>query len=361
MTRGINQDRRSFLAAVAAAIAGLELTMFGSPKLSGSEIHAVSDRPLSALGKATTWLNSPPLTARGLRGKVVLVNFCTYTCINWLRSLPYVRAWAEKYRDHGLVVVGVHTPEFDFEHDIDNVRQALRAMRVAYPIAVDNDYAIWHAFGNSYWPALYFVDEDGEVQHRQFGEGNYDDAERMIQRLLEGAGSNSFGREMVTVEPWGVEAPAELDNLASPEIYNGSATTENFVSHHPGLVHHTQGYTAPDRLRLNQWALAGDWTLSKQAASLNAPNGKIVCRFHARDLHLVMGPATRGASVRCRVRVDGQLPGLAHGGDVDEPGNAAVTEQRLYQLIRQPGPIIDREFEIEFLDSGVKAFAFTFG
>jgi thiol-disulfide isomerase/thioredoxin len=339
----INQDRRRLLAVTAATIAALELPMLGSTK---SLLHGVGGE-LSALRGATTWLNSPPLTELGLRGHVVLVNFCTYTCINWLRQLPYVRAWAEKYRDQGLVVIGVHTPEFSFENDLGNVRRAIQTMRVDYPIAVDNEYAIWQGFDNHYWPALYFIDAEGAIRHQQFGEGSYEEAERTIQRLLAKAGTNGLANELVTVGGEGIEAPADWYNLRSPENYLGADRTEGFVR--------------STALRLNQWTVFGNWTLARHAAVLNEPNGRIVSRFHARDLHLVMGPAARGTSVRCRVRIDGQPPGVAHGNDVDEHGNGAVGEQRLYQLIRQPPPIVDRQFEIEFLDSGVATFAFTFG
>jgi thiol-disulfide isomerase/thioredoxin len=361
MTREIKQDRRGFLAAAAATIAGVELAMTGRTKTLHGATAAVAEGPLAALRSATTWLNSPPLSESDLRGKVVLADFWTYTCINWLRQLPYVRAWAEKYREHGLVVIGVHTPEFGFESDLDNVRRAAKALRVDYPIAVDNEYAIWRAFENRYWPALYFIDARGMIRHQYFGEGAYDEAERMIQRLLAEHGANDIGREMVTVDARGIEAAADWDNLASPENYLGSERTERFVSTRGAATDSGQVYAAPARLRRNEWALAGDWTLGSHAVTLNEGIGRIVCRFHARDLHLVLGPATRGASVRCRVRIDRKPPGAAHGIDVDELGNCAVTEQRLYQLIRQPGPIVDREFEIEFLDAGVEAFAFTFG
>jgi thiol-disulfide isomerase/thioredoxin len=361
MTRGINQDRRRFLASAAATIAGLELTMSGSTKSLLYGMGAAADGRLAALRKATTWLNSPPLTEAGLRGKVVLVDFCTYTCINWLRTLPYVRAWAEKYRDHGLVVIGAHTPEFGFERDLENVRRAIQEMRVSYPIAVDNEYAIWRAFDNRYWPALYFVDAKGDLRHQQFGEGEYDKAEMMIQKLLADAGANGIGRELVAVNGQGIEAAPDWDSLASPENYLGSDRTENFVSTRGAATASGRVYGVPTRLRRNEWALAGDWTLGPQAVALNAPNGRIISRFHARDVHLVMGPAVRGTSVRYRVRIDGDPPGVAHGIDVDAQGQGTVTQQRLYQLIRQPRPIEDRQFEIEFLDAGAEAYAFTFG
>jgi len=316
---------------------------------------------MPSLGGATGWLNSQPLTAAGLRGKVVLIDFWTYTCINWLRQLPYVRAWAEKYKDQGLVVIGVHTPEFAFERDLDNVRRAARDMRVDYPIAIDNDYAIWRAFNNSYWPALYFVDAQGHIRHHQFGEGAYEESEMILQQLLEEAGNGGIGHDLVSVDARGAEAAADWGSLRSPENYLGYERTENFASPGGALLDERRVYAAPARLRLNHWALSGDWTVEKQATVLNEANGTIAYSFHARDLHLVMGPAARGTSVRFRVLIDGQIPGAAHGIDVDEQGNGTVSEQRLYQLIRQPKPIADRHFEIEFLDLGVEAFAFTFG
>jgi len=309
---------------------------------------------------ATTWLNSPPLTAKGLRGKVVLVDFWTYTCINWLRTLPYVRAWAEKYKDQGLVVIGVHTPEFEFERDLDNVRRAVKEMNVGYPVAVDSRYAIWRAFDNNYWPALYFIDARGRIRHHHFGEGEYAHSELVIQQLLAEAGAR-VDRDLVAVEASGAEAAADWGSLKSPENYLGLERTENFASPGGAALGKQRLYTAPAQLALNQWALSGDWTVERHAIRVNKAGGRIAYRFHARDVHLVMGPAARGTSVRFRVLIDGKPPGAAHGIDVDEQGNGTATEQRLYQLIRQPKPIGDRQFEIEFLDPGVQAFAFTFG
>ena len=316
---------------------------------------------LPSLGGATVWLNSPPLSAVGLRGKVVLIDFWTYTCINWLRTLPYVRTWAEKYREHGVVVIGVHTPEFPFEHDLENVRRAARDMRIDYPIAVDNDYAIWDAFDNHYWPALYLVDAQGRIRSHQFGEGAYEQSEMMIQHVLAEAGIGGIDDELVSVDASGVEAAADWDSLRSAENYVGDARTENFASPGDAVLDTPHVYAFPARFSLNQWALAGEWTVGEQAIVLNKANGRIAYRFHARDLHLVMGPAARGTSVRFRVRIDGQAPGAAHGSDVDEQGNGTAAEQRLYQLIRQTKPIADRQFGIEFLDAGVEAFVFTFG
>ena len=316
---------------------------------------------MPSLAGATEWLNSPPLTAAGLRGSVVLVEFWTYTCINWLRTLPYVRAWAEHYQDRGLVVIGVHTPEFDFEHDLDNVRRAVKDLRVDYPVAVDNDYAIWSAFDNHYWPALYFVDAQGQIRHHQFGEGRYEESEMLLQQLLTEAGSGGIGRDLVSVDAGGVEAAADWGSLRSPENYLGYERTDNFASSNGAVLDTPHVYAAPAGLRLNHWALAGDWTVRRAAVALNQAGGRIAYRFQARDLHLVMGPAVRGMPVRFRVLIDGQPPGAAHGTDVDDQGNGTITDPRLYQLVRQPGPVTDRTFEVTFLDPGVQAYAFTFG
>jgi thiol-disulfide isomerase/thioredoxin len=359
----INYNRRRFLTAAAMAIAAAPLGMIGCTVQSVTPAAAQLpvEGELPSLGGATGWLNSPPLTAEGLRGKVVLVDFCTYTCINWLRQLPFVRAWHEKYKDQGLVVIGVHTPEFEFEKNLDNVRPALKNIRIDYPIAVDNDYAIWRAFKNQYWPALYFADGQGRIRHHQFGEGEYEKSERIIQQMLSEAEMNGFGQELVPVEASGFEAAADWDNLKSPENYLGYERTENFASPGGAVSGKRHVYAAPPGLNLNHWGLSGDWTMEKQSTLLNKANGRIAYRFHARDLHLVMGPAARGASVRFRVSLDGKPPGIAHGIDVDVQGNGTMTEQRMHQLIRQPNPIADREFEIEFLDPGLEAFAFTFG
>jgi thiol-disulfide isomerase/thioredoxin len=316
---------------------------------------------LASLGNATGWLNSPPLTAAGLRGRVVLADFWAYTCINWLRTLPYLRAWADKYQDHGLVVVGVHTPEFDFEHDLDNVRRAVRDLGVDYPVAVDSDYAIWTAFDNRYWPALYFVDAHGHLRHHRFGEGGYQQSERIIQQLLTEAGIDSSGHDLVSVDAHGVEAAADWGSLRSPENYLGYERTENFASPNRALLGTRHAYAVPARLRLNHWALSGAWTVNRQAIVLNQAEGRIAYRFHARDLHLVMAPTAPGGPIRFRVLLDGQPPGDAHGVDVDDQGNGTVTEPRLCQLVRQPGPVTERTFEVTFLDPGVAAYAFTFG
>jgi thiol-disulfide isomerase/thioredoxin len=324
-------------------------------------VHLPVEGQLPSLAGATGWLNSPPLTAAGLRGRVVLVNFWTYTCINWLRQLPYIRAWAEKYRQHGLVVLGVHTPEFDVEHDLDNVGRAIKNLRVDYPVVIDNDYAVWDAFGNRYWPALYFVDIQGRVRHHRFGEGDYEQSEATMQRLLTEAGIGGIGHDLVPVDAGGVEAAADWDSLWSPENYLGYERTENFASSNGAVLDTPHGYAVPARLALNEWALAGNWTVGRQAIVLNQAEGRILYRFHARDLHLVVGPAGPGTPARFRVLLDDQPPGAAHGADIDDQGNGTVTQPRLHQLIRQSGPISDRTFEVSFLDAGVQAYAFTFG
>jgi thiol-disulfide isomerase/thioredoxin len=354
------------LAAILASTVGAPIETLAADKsvarqMTPGAVQLPIEGELPSLGSATEWLNSPPLTASGLRGKVVLIDVWTYTCINWLRQLPYVRAWAEKYKNQGLVVIGVHAPEFEFEKNLDNVRRAAREMKINYPIAIDNDYAIWRALKNQYWPALYFVDAQGKIRHHHFGEGEYERSERVIQQLLSEAGMRGIGQELVSVDARGAEVAADWGSLKSPENYVGYDRTENFASSGGAVLDKQRIYAVPARLRLNQWALSGDWTVQKQATVLNKANGRIAYRFHARDLHLVMGPAARGTSVRFRVLIDGQPPGAAHGIDVDDKGNGTVAEQRLYQLIRQPKPIAERQFEIEFLDSGVEALAFTFG
>jgi thiol-disulfide isomerase/thioredoxin len=298
---------------------------------------------------ANGWLNSPRPGAAELRGKVVLVNFWTYTCINWQRTLPYVRAWAEKYKDHGLVVMGAHTPEFEFEKEVDNVRRAVKEMRVTWTVAIDNEYAVWRAFGNNAWPAVYLVDAQGRIRYSHLREGAYERTEQMIQQLLAEAGAAGVPQGLVTVQGDGVEAPADWASLKSPETYLGDTSRHKRV----------RGPAA--RLSLNQWTLSGDWTSRRDAVALTKPNGRIAFRFHARDVNLVMGPATRGTAVHFRVLIDGKPAGAVHGTDVDDQGNGTVTEQRLFQLIRQPGPIIERTLEIQFLDRGIEAFAFTFG
>jgi Thioredoxin like C-terminal domain/AhpC/TSA family len=314
---------------------------------------------LPAFDGAIAWLNSTPLTPVGLRGHVVLVNFGTYTCINWIRSLPYVRAWADKYAHQGLAVVGVQTPEFQFEGNLDNVGRAIKEMDVRYPVAVDNDYAIWQAFNNHYWPALYFVDPIGRIRHHHFGEGEYEQSEMVLQMLLREAGAD-VEPGLVRIEPHGVEAAADWASLGSPESYLGYGRAVSFASPGGLVPDERHVYSAPAELRRNQWSLSGDWQIGPVPALLNEPGGSISYQFHARDLHLVMGPAAR-PPVRFRVRLDGESPGPAHGVDLDENGSGSADYQRIYQLIRQPEPIGDRLFEIEFLDAVVEAFVFTFG
>jgi thiol-disulfide isomerase/thioredoxin len=316
---------------------------------------------LASLDGATAWLSSPPLTAADLRGKVVVIDFWTYTCVNWLRTLPYVRAWAAKYGNRGLVVIGVHTPEFSVEHDVAGVRCAASEMRIDYPIAADNDYAIWRAFHNEYWPALYIADAQGRIRFQHFGEGEYERSERAIQQLLVEAGAKGLEDDLVSVDPRGSEVAADWGDVKSQENYVGYAKSEGFASRGGAARDQRHVYAAPAQLGLNHWALSGDWTVRQEPIVLHAAGGRIVYRFHARDLNLAMGPGEHGAPVRFRVRIDGRPPGAAHGSDVDAQGNGTVSGPRLYQLIRQPKPIADREFEIEFLDTGVEAFVFTFG
>jgi thiol-disulfide isomerase/thioredoxin len=316
---------------------------------------------LPSFDGATGWLNSTPLTPEELRGKVVLIDFWTYTCINWLRTLGYVRAWAETYRDRGLVVVGVHTPEFPFEQDVDNVRQAAKEMRVEYPIALDSDYAVWRAFSNRYWPAVYIADAQGRIRHHQFGEGQYEECERVTQQLLREAGGDDIGDDLVSVAADGFEAQADWTNLGSPETYLGYEQAQSFASPGPVELDEPRTYFAPDSLKLNQWALSGDWTIERRASVLNRADGRIAFRFHARDVHLVMRQREQGTSAPFRVLVDGEPPGDAHGLDVDEQGYGTLVQPRLYQLIRERGSINDRTFEITFLAPGVEGYVFTFG
>jgi cytochrome c biogenesis protein CcdA/thiol-disulfide isomerase/thioredoxin len=316
---------------------------------------------LPPLDGANAWLNSPPLTGQSLRGKVILIDFWTYSCINCLRALPYVKAWHERYGDHGLVVIGVHTPEFAFEKDEGNVRRAVQDLAVAHAVALDNDYAIWRAFKNRYWPAHYFVDANGLIRGHHFGEGEYDESERLIRRLLTDAGQQNLPPSISGVQADGVQSAADAGNVASPETYVGYDRARDFSS--PGGLSRDQSkfYAAPDDLRRNQWALAGQWTVGREDAVLDAPGGRITFKFHARDLHLVLGSAKAGKPVRFRVTLDGRAPGPDHGMDIDADGNGVVGEQRLYQLIRQSDGVSDRGFTIEFLDAGAQAFAFTFG
>ncbi|MFL5980120.1 MAG: redoxin domain-containing protein [Gaiellaceae bacterium] len=308
---------------------------------------------------ATAWLNSAPLRAEELRGKVVLVDFWTYTCINWLRTLNYLRAWADKYAD-SLVVVGVHTPEFSFERDVENVRWAAQDLNVEYPIALDSAYAVWDAFANNYWPAVYIADPEGHIRHHHFGEGGYDECEQVIQQLLRDAGGDP-GDELVSVQDDGFQLQADWGNLETPETYLGYDQAQKFASPGGAKLDQSRTYDVPGSLRLNEWALTGDWNVGRRAAVADAAESGIAFRFHARDVNLVMGPRARGGSVPFRVRLDGEAPGDAHGVDVDAEGRGTVSQQRLYQLIRQSGSIGDSTVELSFAEAGVEAYAFTFG
>ncbi len=314
------------------------------------------------LDGATRWLNSKPLGAAQLRGKVVLVDFWTYSCINCLRAMPYVKAWAEKYQNQGLVVVGVHAPEFAFERDIGNVTKAMKSLGVNYPVAVDNEFAIWRAFKNRYWPAHYLIDAQGKLRYQHFGEGQYAETERMIQQLLQESGSAQSAQGLVEVNGQGAQrAAGEAAAVASGETYVGYERASNLASSPKAVPDQPTVYTVPTNLPLNAWGYAGRWTVGDEKATLAEPAGRLVYRFRARDLHLVLGPGAKGKPVRFRVLLDGQPPGAAHGTDISADGSGVVTEQRLYQLIRQPGIPVDRTFSIEFLDSGATADAFTFG
>jgi len=318
---------------------------------------------LPALDGATSWLNSAPLTREGLRGKVVLIDFWTYSCINCLRALPYVNGWYQKYKDHGLVVIGVHSPEFAFEKDLGNVRGAVHDLGVTYPVALDSNYAIWRAFNNQYWPAHYFIDAQGQIRGHHFGEGEYAESERTVRELLTEAGYKDLPPAGISsADAAGVKAASDEANMLSPETYVGYARAENFSSPSGVVPDQPTAYTAPAKLELNQWALTGKWAVDEERALLSAAPGSIVYRFHARDLHLVLGPGPSGKPVRFRVRIDGADPGSSHGADTDASGAGTVREQRLYQLIRQPPGAVQRHtFTIEFLDGGVQAYAFTFG
>lgn len=339
------------------------LTRIGAGVPTNAAPADLADLPIEGvmppLTGATTWLNSPPLTTQQLRGKVVVVDFWTYSCINCLRSIPYVKAWAEKYRDQGLVVIGVHTPEFAFEKSQANVRRNVERLGVTYPVALDNDYAIWRAFRNNYWPAHYFIDAQGRIRHHHFGEGDYEGSERVIQQLLKEAGAQ-VDASTVQVKTAGAEMAADFAQVASPETYVGYARAENFRSP-GGLARDVVKTYQPASLALNDWSLAGDWRVTREHADLQTAGGRVAFRFKARDLHLVMAPATAGETPRFRVRIDGRSPGADAGSDIDAQGAGRIDGERLYQLVRQSGPVRERTFEIEFLDPGVQVFAFTFG
>jgi thiol-disulfide isomerase/thioredoxin len=330
-------------------------------RLAGDALALPVEGSLGSFDGATDWLNSQPLTPQGLRGRVVLVDFWTYTCVNWLRTFPYVRAWAAKYADAGLTVIGVHTPEFGFERNIDNVVAHSRGFGVEYPIAVDSEYAVWRAFDNHYWPAVYIADGQGRIRFHHFGEGEYAMTEMVIQQLLLDAGAKDIDHDLVVVEPRGLGVAADWRTLQSPETYVGYGQGTGFASEDSAAFDEPHAYTARARLTLNYWDLSGKWTVARHAAVLNERGGRVAFQFHARDLNLVMGPASRGASIPFRVFLDGQVADGAFGTDVAADGSGVAKDQRTYQLIRQTGPIADRRFEIEFLDAGAEAYCFTFG
>lgn len=323
-----------------------------------------SDLPVEgtfpSLDGTVEWLNSAPLSTETLRGKVVLVNFWTYSCINCIRALPYVRAWADKYKDQGLVVIGVHTPEFAFERNVQNIRKALTDFQIGYPVAVDSNFKVWRAFRNSYWPALYFIDAKGRIRHHAFGEGNYQESEKAIQALLAEAGERGASNDVVTPDAKGAQAAPDLAHIRSSETYIGYQQASNFASPEGMGGDRARTYTTKP-LRLNQWALAGNWTVGAEQATLNQAGGGITYRFSARDLHLILGPGADGQPVRFQVTIDGKAPGENHGADIDADGHGTVTQTRLYQLVRQSRDIGERTFDVRFLDPGVAAFAFTFG
>jgi thiol-disulfide isomerase/thioredoxin len=330
-------------------------------RLAGDAAALPVEGHLPSFEGATGWLNSEPLTPQGLNGRVVLVDFWTYTCVNWLRTLPYVRAWDAKYRQRGLTVIGVHTPEFGFERNVDNITTQSRAFGVDYPVAIDSDYGVWQAFANHFWPALYIADAEGRIRYHHFGEGEYAMAEMVVQQLLLDAGAQDIDQDLVEVEPRGLEVAADFRTLRSPETYVGYGQATGFASEDVAAFDKPYVYGARALLPLNSWDLSGTWTVARHAAVLKEPGGRVAFQFHARDLNLVMGPASRGASIPFRVFLDGQVADGPHGTDVESDGSGIVRDQRIYQLIRQTGGIADRQFEIEFLDSGVEAYCFTFG
>jgi thiol-disulfide isomerase/thioredoxin len=354
-----SKTRKSFLAAVLAAFCfAAALPPAATPQEPKS---IVGSSPLYGLSGATGWINSKPLTAKQLKGKVVLIDFWTYSCINCLRALPYIRAWADKYKDDGLVVIGVHSPEFDFEGQMANVQKAVQKFNITYTVALDSNHAIWDAFHNEYWPAHYFIDAKGKVRFEHFGEGNYDESERWIQQLLQEANSRPMPTTAAAVQAQGILAASDMSQVRSPETYIGYSRAEHFDSPGGFMMDTEFAYAAPQNPKLNDWGLQGKWLDRAMEAVLKAPGGKIIFRFHARDLHLVLGPGPDNKPVRFRVTIDGHAPGENHGVDTDAQGNGVVTEHRLYQLVRQQGTITDHVFVVEFLDPGVQAYSFTFG
>ena len=358
MSDPINKERRRFIGAAAAGLAAARFGAIGSAIQQMACAALVNEGTLPSLSGATEWINSPPLTPQSLRGNVVLVDFWTYTCSNWARTLPYIRAFAEKYRDQGLVVIGAHTPEFPFEKDIDNIRWAARVLNVNYPIAVDSDYGIWRAFDNNYWPAVYIADANGAIRYHHFGEAGYDEQEKVIKRLLRENGK-TVDDELVKVNPRGLEVAADYGTLRSQETYLGYERGDSFAG--DAFQDAPHDYTVPARLALNQWALKGNWTVQGRPVVLNRPGGKIAFRYHARDVNLIMCPPVKGQSVEFTVRVDGKPPGAGHGEDTDAQGNGTLSRQRCYQLVRLQERVTDRTFEIQFNQPGVEAYDFTFG
>jgi thiol-disulfide isomerase/thioredoxin len=358
MTTDTHASRRALLGAAALALAGW-------PARDGlaQDLRSLFDtrRAMPEPAGAVAWLNSKPLTAMELRGKVVLVQFWTFTCVNWQRTLPYVNAWSAKYGDQGLVVLGVHTPEFSFERDVANVREATGQLQIGYPVAIDSNQAIWNAFRNGAWPALYLVDANGMIRWHHDGEGEYERSEQRIQQLLAEAGMKNVPTGTVRVTPQGAQAAADWATLRSPETYAGYQKAERFGSPGDMAPDRKRVYELPRQLAGNGWATAGEWTFAAEAARNEAAGARIAYRFHARDVNLVMGAATRDKPVPFRVRIDGQPPGAAHGSDTDAGGRGVMAEKRLYQLVRQPGAIGDRQVEIEFVQPGAEVYAFTFG
>ena len=357
--RASDNGRRTATISTPPAYPGLLRSI--AHRLVGDEDALPVEGHLASFDGATGWLNSEPLTPQGLRGRVVAVDFWTYTCINWLRTAPYIRAWDAKYRDLGLTVIGVHTPEFGFEHDVDNVVARSRDFGVEFPIALDNDYGVWQAFSNHFWPALYIADAEGRIRFHHFGEGEYAMSEMVIQQLLVEAGAQGVDPSLAFVDPQGFEVAADWQTLRTPETYLAFGRSAGFASPERARFEESHTYPEPARLGLNEWAPSGTWTIAPHAAVSNEAGARIAFRYQARDVNLVMGPASRGTSVPFRVRIDGVAPGEAHGFDVDEHGNGALVDQRLYQLIREPGRVGERLFEIESLEPGAEAYCFTFG
>ncbi len=358
MVAGVKQALWRTMVGAAACLSGLAAVPSAQAQQPASH---VGTSPLYGLGGATGWINSKGVSGKDLKGKVVVVDFWTYSCINCLRSLPYIEAWAQKYKDDGLVVIGVHTPEFDFEKEKPNVEKAVKKFGITYPVALDSDHKVWDAFHNEYWPAHYFIDDKGKVRFEHFGEGNYEQSERWIQQLLQERNAKSMPTEAVNVQGQGVEAAPNMREVKSPETYVGFSRAQNFASPGGFRMGSEKDYAAPEHPALNQWGFEGKWVDNMQRAVLSAAGGKILFHFHARDLHLVLGPTADGKPVRFRVTIDGQAPGDNHGVDTDAQGNGVVTDHRLYQLVRQSGAVTDHIFAIEFEDPGVQAFSFTFG